>query len=880
MLTAIVTTNAQKKGCSDSVVFNKFEPGIYFNYGENDFKNARIRDTADNIFVDEGSKYRGITSVIKFNGNNKTVWAKWYRPATNTSPMRSIGALAGIDENANLYFGNPYFLTPGLPGSIFTKTDSMGTIIWSKQFLTAGFVSTGVYDFISPEAGSNIFFNIGSGTFACNTAGNLLWAKKYAFLTLPANFYFSNAPAISCVLPGGNLLVCFAGYTSPSGTPGDPNSVYYAHFVKINGNTGNVIQQQTVRFFTGPGFSTKVIIYPSKIHCDFATGNILFVGIQGDLLGVSSGISKQVYYKMDINLNPVTAACINSTAIFYEYCSGSIPYISLGKKNEAVFIAHEFPNGTTPVSKLNYITVNNNLQITAQRKIDYTQFGFLQSCMKTTIGFKKDGTLNFQSGGYYNSNINVLSPLLVYDHIPFYNNLSPCLGYDTTLFTSSPALAQIINPAFNYQDTANLQVTVNNIVPDGSMQNFAVPETQICRQVSICDTIKIIGNGFHCISNPLDSFKLIRNPLCKRVTKWLVDTSAIKILSSTDTTLNVQYLKPYNGLIKVNFAGCTLADSLPVTVYSIPVGGLNLGNDIQVCAGTPVTLHAGIGFKTYKWQDGSTNENFTTTQAGKYYVTTTDSCGLMYADTLLIYSPPAIAPNLGNDTMHCPGKTIIFHAGLQYKLFIWQDSSRNESFSVTQPGKYYVTVTDSCNRLLSDTVIVKPNDLPLAVNYPYELCSWDTAKASLSTLITNYTWQPFNKATLSLNNQLLLYPGITTIYSLNGERPVGCILNDTVMIKVKQCPDYIFFPNAFTPNGDGLNDMYKPFIGGRIIAYNLTIFNRYGQVVFKSNNPVKGWNGIIGSSSKPIPGSYVWVCNYKFYNSEIVEKKGMLTLIR
>jgi gliding motility-associated-like protein len=100
------------------------------------------------------------------------------------------------------------------------------------------------------------------------------------------------------------------------------------------------------------------------------------------------------------------------------------------------------------------------------------------------------------------------------------------------------------------------------------------------------------------------------------------------------------------------------------------------------------------------------------------------------------------------------------------------------------------------------------------------------------------------------------------------------------LIKTKVCPDFVFFPNAFTPNGDGRNDIYKPFIGGRVTYYDFSIYNRYGQIVFKTNNPAKGWDGSFNRSNKPILGSFVWVCKYQFANQPLVEKKGMCTLIR
>ena len=109
----------------------------------------------------------------------------------------------------------------------------------------------------------------------------------------------------------------------------------------------------------------------------------------------------------------------------------------------------------------------------------------------------------------------------------------------------------VINPTIEEAGTVPLQIT--DLVPDFPPVNFPLPKTDICKVVSICDTIKLFGTQYHCLSNPLDSFKIIRNPLCKRITNWQVDTNYIKIISQTDTSLHVQYLQPYRGSIKVGF---------------------------------------------------------------------------------------------------------------------------------------------------------------------------------------------------------------------------------------------------------------------------------------------------------------------------------------
>ena len=90
----------------------------------------------------------------------------------------------------------------------------------------------------------------------------------------------------------------------------------------------------------------------------------------------------------------------------------------------------------------------------------------------------------------------------------------------------------------------------------------------------------------------------------------------------------------------------------------------------------------------------------------------------------------------------------------------------------------------------------------------------------------------------------------------------------------------MYFPNAFTPNNDGLNDTYKPGLNGQLALYEFAIYNRYGQLVFKTNQPGKGWDGKFKNSPKPLGGSYVWSCKYQFVGTSLRQEQGMFMLIR
>jgi len=103
---------------------------------------------------------------------------------------------------------------------------------------------------------------------------------------------------------------------------------------------------------------------------------------------------------------------------------------------------------------------------------------------------------------------------------------------------------------------------------------------------------------------------------------------------------------------------------------------------------------------------------------------------------------------------------------------------------------------------------------------------------------------------------------------------------DTVAVVLKNdCPQVLFFPNAFTPNDDGLNDIFKPFTAAPLEKYSLQIYNRWGQMVFTSNDPLKGWNGKYHGVDIT-PGVYVYLCSYKFYNKSQDMMKGTVIVVK
>ena len=151
-------------------------------------------------------------------------------------------------------------------------------------------------------------------------------------------------------------------------------------------------------------------------------------------------------------------------------------------------------------------------------------------------------------------------------------------------------------------------------------------------------------------------------------------------------------------------------------------------------------------------------------------------------------------------------------------------------------------------------------------------CNGDTAFLNAYTDATaTYKWQDGSTNSFLKAAQSGLYK--VTISNSCG------IVQSSKKINFEQCSADIYVPSAFTPNGDGLNDIFRAKYFQVPISFNMKIYNRFGQVVFSTTNPSQGWDGAINSFIQP-NGTYVWFIDYINHNNVHALKKGTVTLIR
>jgi len=235
-------------------------------------------------------------------------------------------------------------------------------------------------------------------------------------------------------------------------------------------------------------------------------------------------------------------------------------------------------------------------------------------------------------------------------------------------------------------------------------------------------------------------------------------------------------------------------------------------------------------------------------------------------------------------TTNQPGQTLTF-AWFPPALIINGQGTANPLVSPSRDTTFTVRVTNQLGCSFSGSVFVDVKSLlPSleAIATPYNIGYGDTSQLSVTTPgVASVAWQYDETLSDTSIFTPLAFPLETTVYYVLAEDTNGCRANDTVIVRVFKAPcatGGVFLPNAFTPNGDGKNDVL--YVRGiRITEVFLAIYDRWGQLMFETKDIKKGWDGTYGGKllDAGVFGYYLKaVCD----EGEIVIKEGNITLLR
>lgn len=342
-----------------------------------------------------------------------------------------------------------------------------------------------------------------------------------------------------------------------------------------------------------------------------------------------------------------------------------------------------------------------------------------------------------------------------------------------------------------------------------------------------------------------------------------INDSTIKVFPLIDTSYMVRAEK---------VPGCFVYDTIKVTALNSPP--IYLGADTAVCSGDSVILNAGAGFANYLWSNASSSQQIKVFDGGEYIVHATAANSCISSDTINIIVNLLPQPQLGNDTFMCEGQDLILFPGI-FKSYLWQDGTATPIYNATALGKYSVTVTDNNNCVNTDSVNViavypSPGDL-LADTASF--CQGESLTLTTDSAYAAYVWSTGSTApSITINTE--------GSYWLKATNSNGCSNTDSIKISYRICTNAVYLPTAFTPNGDGRNDIFRAKVYGVVSNFHLVIYNRFGQKIFESTNPANGWNGMLKGKPAQQGDTFIWICNYQLEGQQIQTVKGTVTVIR
>ncbi len=355
--------------------------------------------------------------------------------------------------------------------------------------------------------------------------------------------------------------------------------------------------------------------------------------------------------------------------------------------------------------------------------------------------------------------------------------------------------------------------------------------------------------------------------------------------------------------VSLTEGGCVARDSIKVNVLDFIT--IDAGPDTTICRTDGVTLRPVSQALSYRWSPPATLSNpnikfpvATPTAASTTYLVQANLGKCQASDEITVKTVPYPFANAGADTIICFGEKATLHGTIAGLTGVWLPSrlvaDPNSLITTAMPRStttFILVVTDTlgCPKPFRDSILVtvlpQPqvfagNDTLIIIGQPLVL------QATASSFLTSYSWTPATglssdtalRPTAIITNAIFPTSGQIT-YTLTASSPQGCKASDAVVVKIFKTPPSIFIPNAFTPNGDGNNDIYKPILAGMQRLDYFRVYNRLGQLVYSTSAIGQGWDGRIKGDMQGSAG-YVYTVQAVDYNGKVVKQSGSFLLVR
>lgn len=278
----------------------------------------------------------------------------------------------------------------------------------------------------------------------------------------------------------------------------------------------------------------------------------------------------------------------------------------------------------------------------------------------------------------------------------------------------------------------------------------------------------------------------------------------------------------------------------------------------------------------YNWNTGETTASISVGRDSMYVCHAIYGCDL-YIDSFRV--------RMGFDTLmakpyrslsFCEGEQRTISAEQEGEAYVWSTGEYTRSIVVNRQAKYICYIKVGCTIFIEEyNVYLLPGvnhiknpaaDTTICEDVPFTIGrSFDTG--------LQYKWNTGDTV-------CCISPVESGLYTVTISSEHCGSITDSALVDIKDCKNCVWLPDAFTPNRDGLNDIFRAVLSCPVGNFSFRVFNRWGQEVFHTQNPATGWNGMHGAHLADV-GTYYYYIEYNtVYNTTLQSLKGDVSLLR
>jgi len=706
------------QNCNDTVYNAFFKIPISYNTVTNSFY------TSDSCTI-----YKGLDYLFKKSKNGNIDWLKKTNYLNNIIERGgSLTTKNNFLSSFNIGGTNPY------PYYGLLKIDGDGQKIWAKKITSPPMQPS----FFQPQyycrEGKNedvVAYNINDGydpyvrVVLLDSNANKKWVKQYNFDYTNPNFSMDDA----IVIYGNSSIYIISVISEIVGTFANLN--YYLNLIKINYNSGAIISKKmyqcndVFKFTTTNGLGTYTrkgalfINYNSAMYIN-SNNSILIADRKEEMY-----FDQHRFYGMsiDTNLNIKNYKVFkydSSKYIFFG--AGSSAGLSISNNGNAFFCMErrKMSNGyLIRTDTVDFFSFNNSLQKKFEGNQSMSALG-----LDTSFNFYNNPNAFSSNKFEINYGSQILSGSDTFSCIQQINpallNInSNCSGVSSNVVIEEEPTISTLPPPNIYLTSFNFILQDYPLV----LYDAAMTYTKSCSTTSNCNKLQISGSSLLCSTNSIATFTAHKNTGCYKKIEWQIDTTNITIIDKpNDSSIILKFKIVGSFTVKAKLYNCEVSDSMIVRLIS-PHLPVNLGADTFLCPNKTIILIAGLGFKNYHWQDGSTTSSYLVKDTGLYHIATTDSCNNITSDSIIIKTVNYNF-NIGFDKDLCLYDTASIILPSELSDYKWQPSVTTNLFNntlklfPTQTTIYTVNGEIFKGCALEDKILIKVTDCSTRLQIP------------------------------------------------------------------------------------------------------------------------------------------------------------------